>query len=612
MSTVANRRLLALQTEILEAVATGVPVAEVAAMLCGRVEALAPHAVCTLVGVDEGGRLRPIAAPSLPAAYSEALDGLPIGPRTGSCGTAAYLGRAVETRDIASDPLWTEFSGLALPLGLRACWSSPIRARDGRVIATFAFYYRTRRGPGLVERQVVDTCVHLCAIAIAHSAAQRRNHELAHFDQLTGLPNRWQFNAMLAARLARPLQRFGLLLVDIDHLKAINDSMGHLVGDRVIREVADRIRTALPAIPCRLAGDEFALLIDDCGDHGQLDAAAATVLAAIHCPFACEGNVLVPQVTAGGVVAGIDGTDAETLCQNADFALHHAKETRRGGHVAFEPDLRTSIMRRIGAIRDVDRALADGGIEVHYQPLVRLDTGRIVGLEALSRMRLADGRLMAAGQFHAAFSDHNVAHRLTDRVLAQVAADIRGWLDRGIAFEHVGVNLSPADFRRGDLEARLEAAFGSAGVPLGHLVLEVTETVLMGGPGNDFGRAVTHLRERGMLVALDDFGTGYASLTHLLSFPVDIIKIDKSFVDRLLVDQPSAAIVEAIIELGRKLDMQIVAEGIEEPEQRRRLEELGCRLGQGFLFARAVDAAAATALLEDGVLPPRSPNSTSG
>uniref|UniRef100_UPI0035B4B933 EAL domain-containing protein n=1 Tax=Stella sp. TaxID=2912054 RepID=UPI0035B4B933 len=295
---------------------------------------------------------------------------------------------------------------------------------------------------------------------------------------------------------------------------------------------------------------------------------------------------------------------AETLSQNADFALHHAKEVRRGGHVAFEPGLRTSITRRMGAIRDVDGALAEGRILVHYQPLVRLATGRIIGLEALARMRLPDGRVVPAGQFHAAFTDHGIAHRLTDRMMAQVAADIRAWIDRGIDARHVGINLTSADFRRGDLQPRLEAAFGEAGVPLRHLVLEVTESVLMGEAGDDFGPAVRRLRERGVLVALDDFGTGYASLTHLLSFPVDIIKIDKSFVDRLLVDRPSAAIVEAMIDLARKLDMRLVAEGIEEPAQRRRLEELGCTIGQGFLFARPVPAATATRLLEGGVLPP--------
>lgn len=609
MGSVTKQRMLALQTEILEAVATGMSVEAVSALLCRRIEALAPTAICTIVGIDHERRLRPIAAPSLPGSYSAALDGIPIGPSAGSCGTAAHLGRPVEVRDIAADPLWRDYADLALPIGLRACWSSPIFARDGRVIATFAFYYRSRRGPGVVERQMVATCVHLCAIAIAHGEAQRRNHELAHFDQLTGLPNRWQFQAMLADRLAAA-DAFGLLLVDLDRLKAINDTMGHVIGDQVIREVAARIRRAAPAaVTCRLAGDEFALLVDGCRDHAALQEVAASVLHEMRQPFVCDGNALIPQVTVGGVVRGADGTDPETLCQNADFALHHAKEIRRGGHVAFEPGLRTSIMRRMGAVREVDQALAEDRILVHYQPQVRLDSGGIVGLEALARMRLADGRVLPAMQFFPAFADHAVAHRLTDRMLAHVAADMRAWLDRGIDFQNVGVNVSTADFRRGDLGQRLEAAFEAAGVPLHHLVLEVTETVLMGDPGDAFGPAVRALRDRGIQVALDDFGTGYASLTHLLSFPVDIIKIDRSFVERLIHDRPSAVIVEAMIELGRKLDMRIVAEGIEEPEQRRRLAELGCRLGQGFLFARPVDAAAVTRLLEAGELPP--PDGTS-
>ncbi|WP_374446863.1 diguanylate cyclase domain-containing protein, partial [Stella sp.] len=322
-----SRGLLALQTEILEAVATGTPLQEVAALLCRRAEAMAPSAICTIVGIDEHGRLDPIAAPSLPDAYSEAIAGVPVGPRSGSCGTAAFLGRPVEVRDIETDPLWTDYAAIGLAIGLRACWSSPIFARDGRVVATFAFYYRTRRGPGVIERRIVDTCVHLCAIALAHAEAQRRNYALAHFDQLTGLPNRRRFNAVLDARLAAADPSFGLLLVDIDHLKAINDTMGHVVGDAVIQEVARRIRDAAPdALAFRLAGDEFALLVEPCPDHAALAAVSTAVLAAARAPFACEGGVLVPQVTAGGVVRGVDGTEAETLSQNADFALHHAKE----------------------------------------------------------------------------------------------------------------------------------------------------------------------------------------------------------------------------------------------------------------------------------------------
>jgi EAL domain-containing protein (putative c-di-GMP-specific phosphodiesterase class I) len=259
--------------------------------------------------------------------------------------------------------------------------------------------------------------------------------------------------------------------------------------------------------------------------------------------------------------------------------------------------LRTSIGRRAAAIKELDRALNDNRIFAYYQPIFHLEANKVTGLEALARMRTVDGKIVTAGEFRAAFSDSNVACRTTDRIIAQVARDLRSWLDAGIFVPHVGVNLSTADFQRDDLERRLSEHFDRAGVPLRHLLLEVTETVLMGDPNDNAVRAIERLRKRGMVVALDDFGTGYASLTHLLTFPVDIIKIDKSFIDRLLSDRDSQFIVEALIDLSRKLGLRIVAEGIETEMQAARLRTLGSDAGQGYYFSRPIDVAGITQLL---------------
>jgi len=589
--------LHALQTEILEALVMGEHFESISVLLCKRAEELAPGVHCSILAVTRDGRMKPVAAPSLPQHYSDALEGLMIGPVAGSCGTAAYHGEPIEVHDISIDPLWAPYKNLALPLGLMACWSSPIKTRDGRVVATFAFYYRTKRGPTALERSIVQTCVHLCAIAIEHDEAQKRNHDLAYYDQLTGLPNRRRFDEMMSARVESKTSSFGLLVVDIDNLKIVNDTMGHVVGDSLIQEVARRFKEIVPATSCRLGGDEFAVLMDGCTDHVALGALAESIARAMKMPFECSGNTIIPQVTIGGVVYGVDGTNADVLRQNADFALYHAKEMNRGGYVPFEQGLRTSISLRMSTIREVDKALSAQRIVAYYQPIVQIDTREIVGLEALARIRREDGSIVSAGEFQAAFSDPNVAFRLTDQMLKQVAKDTRAWLDEGIPIQHVGLNLSTVDFHRADLETRLSEAFESARVPLKHLLLEVTETVLMDGHDNKAAHAIERLRRKGMLVALDDFGTGFASLTHLLNFPVDIIKIDKSFIDRLLLDRSSKLIVESLIDLARKLDMRIVAEGIESEAQAARLHELGCDVGQGYYFARPADAVAMARLL---------------
>ena len=589
--------LLRLQTEVLEAVARGESLVAIADLLCRRAEALAPGAICSILTVDSQGLLHPLAAPSLPLAYSSALEGIAIGPQTGSCGTAAFRNEAIMVTDIDSDPLWAAYRGLTQPLGLRACWSSPIRNGDGHVVATFAFYYRTCRGPDSMERNIVQTCVHLCAIAIDHEQVRQRNYRLAYFDALTGLPNRGHFNELLVRHIGMD-EPFGLLLVDIDHLKVVNDTVGHVFGDLLIQTVAERISGAHSSLTaCRLGGDEFAVLVDDCASDAGLKDAAARMLAAVRGLVQAGEHTIDPHVTIGGALYGPDGMDGASLSQNADFALYHAKEIRRGGYVRFTPGMRTSMLERASTVRSVDSGLAEKRILPHYQPIVRLDTAEIVGLEALARMRMPDGRIASAGEFQAALADPRIAWQLTGQMLAQVASDIRTWLDRGIDFQHVGINVTTGDFQRGDLEHRIVDTFERAGVPLKHIILEVNESVFMAGGDHMVPKAVGALRQRGLLVALDDFGTGFASLTHLLSFPVDVIKIDKSFIDRIGTDPASDVIVGSIIDIARKLNMKLVAEGIESAGQVRALSDLGCVLGQGYLFSRPCSFDDTTGLL---------------
>ncbi len=591
-------RLQSLQNATLEAIARGEALAAIMTALCERVEVLAPGVVCSVVTIDDEFRLRPLAAPSLPRTYGEAVNGTPIGPRVGSCGTAIYRKSPVEVTDIAGDPHWEGYRELVLPLGLRACWSSPIAARDGRIVGSFAFYYREPRGATAFERRIVETCVHLCAIAIEHEEVNARNHRLAYFDTLTGLPNRARFNEAIGQATGRTRTGFGLLLIDIDHLKAVNDTMGHAVGDRLIEAVGLRLASAAPdGTAFRIGGDEFAVLLPDCDKAGQLRGVAGTVLAAMQTPIDCDGTSIVPSVTIGGAIAGEDGHDSVTLRQNADFALYHAKETRRGGYVRFKGGLRTSMTRRIQTIRTVDDALSAGQLIPYYQPIIWLDSGQIRAMEALARLRLDDGRVVAAGEFQEALLDPRLAHRISSQMLPAIAADMAQWQREGLPIRHVGLNVTSADFQKGDLLQRIVRTFERAQLPLEHLVIEITEQVIMGGRRDGVARTMTALRERGIQVSLDDFGTGFASLTHLLDFPVDAIKIDKSFVGGIESSARSGAIVEALIGVASRLGLRIVAEGIENEGQARRLATMGCRLGQGYHYSRPMPVEAVPAFV---------------
>ncbi len=594
MELQAQLKLSAFQGMILEAVATGRDFDSVADLLCREAERLSDGAICTIVRIDAEGLIRPVSSPSLPQSYADALNGIPIGPEAGSCGTAAYFGEPVQTTDIDTDPKWQPYLGLAQPLGLKACWSSPIKTRDGGVVATFAFYFRTKRGATRIEREVVQRAVHLCAIAYEHTEINARNEFLAYRDQLTELGNRRSFDIVLA-RHAAAGKPFGLLLVDIDNLKIVNDSLGHACGDVLIKAVAAKLRDLCEdSCAFRMGGDEFAVITARAGSAGKLKAMAQRILETATAPVEAQGSVLVPGVTIGGVLAGVDGTDPEELRQNADVALYHAKETSRGDFLRFDPMHKTAIIRRLDQSRDLMEALDEDRIVPYFQPIVRLETGRICGVEALARIRGRDGRIIEASEFQLAFSDSRNASRLTARMMELVADAFQAWQAEDLPIEHVALNLSMADFQTGDLDERLADAFGRRGIALRHLNLEVTESVLM---ETHIVRPIDNLRRLGVTVALDDFGTGFASLTHLVHFPVDAIKIDRSFVERFLTDGPSAAIVEALTDIGRKVGLHIVAEGIETIEQASRLKTLGCQFGQGHLFARPLNAAAITELL---------------
>lgn len=579
--------LLRLQNEVLESVAAGMPLAAVTKLLCRRVEALVPGVLVSILAVDPGGRLQHLAGPSLPVEFETAYNGLAIGPAVGSCGTAAFLRCEVSVVDIATDPLWEGFRDVVLPHGIVSCWSTPIIARDERVVGTFAFYSRERRGSDERQRRIIRACVHLCAIAIEHDQVSSRNYRLAYFDTLTGLPNRSRFMEAVRDRAGRPGARAGLLLFDIDGLKSINDTIGHDVGDALIGEVARRLHAGLPqGAAFRCGGDEFAVLADDCGTHRQLVAAARQVLSLFAAPLDLDGRQVPLHVTIGGVLFGEDGGDADALCQNADLALERAKRSHRGGFLRYKEEFRQASRLRAQAVETVAAALREGRIVPYFQPIVDLSTGAVTGAEALARMVGPDGAIVSAQDFRLALSDARIARELTGLMFSESAAALRDWLDRGLPPIRLAINLSTDDIERGDLEARVLRIFGRHKIPLEFLVLEITEKAMMDFDDSVVGGTVAALRDRGVCFALDDFGTGFASLTHLVDFPVAIIKSDKSFVQAMLQHRASAVIVETMVAIGERLGMQVVAEGIETEAQAERLRAAGCPLGQGYLFGR--------------------------
>ncbi|RYE07300.1 MAG: EAL domain-containing protein [Hyphomicrobiales bacterium] len=581
-----SRQIQTLQRDVLEAVAQDMPLAGIMNMICERAERMFPEIACSILGVDEQKKLRPLAAPSLPPHFSAAIDGIDIGPKAGSCGTCAWRGEAVTVVDIETDPLWDDFKGLPLPLGLVACWSSPIKLKDGRVAGTFAFYFREKRGPGMWHEQVVEACVQLCMLAFERHEATARIARLAYYDGLTGLPNRTKLREEMEARFDNAESpKAALLFIDIDHFKDVNDTLGHSVGDSFLKELARRIESVIWDIDIisRHGGDEFVIVLDG-ADEPRASRVAEALLAAIAEPVRVDGVTLPASASIGISLCPKDGTDSATLLRHADMAMYRAKGDGRSTYRFFSAEMNSQAQDRLllGALlRD---AVGNGQIRLAYQPQVDTRTGGVAGVEALARWTHPALGAVPPSRFIPLAEDVGLIETIGAFCIEEACRQLRHWDDTGYAVPHLAVNVSAIQFRNPNLPGIVAAALALNRLGTDRLTLEVTESVMMDALPTAAANAAA-LREMGITISMDDFGTGYSSLSHLARLPVSELKIDRSFMSDLEESEAVQAMVTAVIRIGETLKMRVVAEGVETVAQRRFLEALGCDVLQGYLFA---------------------------
>jgi diguanylate cyclase (GGDEF)-like protein/PAS domain S-box-containing protein len=414
-------------------------------------------------------------------------------------------------------------------------------------------------------------------------------------DPLTGLPNRRSFQAHLQAATFRAMRsgsNVGLLLLDLDHFKHINDTLGHAAGDHLLKTFAERVRgSARPTdFVARLGGDEFAIVLENVSGEEDLLAVGARIGERLRKPTRFDGRLMSGTVTIGGAVFPEDAGNAHELFKNADTALYALKAAGRGGTKMFHNHMRESAQQISSQLSLARVALSEKSIVPFYQPKIRLFDGRLDGFEALLRWRHPRLGIQYPETVAEAFKDYQLASALGELMQAAVVDDIKGWIAAGIDFGRISINAAPAEFLRDDYAERLLALLEREQVPPSLIEIEVTEHVFLDRGSDYVGRALAELTRAGVRVALDDFGTGYSSLSHLRDFPVDVVKIDRSFIERMLADAEIAAIVAAVINLARSLSLEVVAEGIEREDQRLFLREQGCTLGQGYLFGAAIEA----------------------
>jgi diguanylate cyclase (GGDEF)-like protein len=464
------------------------------------------------------------------------------------------------------------------------------RRRDGSLIDVEVF-------SGPIPFEGVSATLTACVDVTEQRRAERRIVHMAHHDALTGLPNRVLFHQRLAEAAASGTG-LGLLMLDLDHFKLVNDTLGHPAGDALLREVAERLRACLGpgGLVARLGGDEFAIL----GEAGRdaLLALADRIIAALGRPFALEGQDVAIGVSIGIALAPEHGDDPDGLLRKADTALYAAKADGRRTRRLFEPAMDAALQGRRALERDLRAAIAAEALEVHYQPLLATGSLAVTGCEALARWRHPERGFVSPGEFIPVAEETGLIAPLGEWVLHQACREAAGWPGA----VRVAVNLSPAQFRTPDLVGTVARALSESGLDPARLELEITEQVLLAETKANL--AVLHrLRALGVRIAIDDFGTGYASLSYLQAFPFDKIKIDRSFTAALGREAAAVAIVQAVIGLGASLGITTLAEGVETEGQLASLRRSGCGEVQGFLFSRPVPAAEIRRLVAAAAMP---------
>jgi diguanylate cyclase (GGDEF)-like protein len=431
-------------------------------------------------------------------------------------------------------------------------------------------------------------------------AEEQLRHQAFH-DALTGLPNR----LLLHDRLERSVEsarRDGLelavLLMDLDRFKDVNDSLGHSMGDKLLKMVAERLNAVVRRrdTVARLGGDEFVVVMDGPTSPEAVASVAGHILDTFAAPFVLEGHSLHMGLSIGLALFPDHGATPEDLLKNADLAMYRAKERGRNTFDFFTNELNDQVVRRLLVATGLRRALASGGIEVHYQPKVLEPGDRITGAEALVRWRREDGSLVPPDEFISVAEDTGLIMPLSDIVLRQACLQTLAWRKAGYEHFTTAVNLSPRQFLHPDLGARIRAIVEETGLPASALEFEITETTLMNSLPETL-KALEDLTSMGAAIVLDDFGKEYSSLGYIKKLPIEAIKIDRSFVSDLPDDEDDAAIVQTILTMARSLELRVVAEGVETAGQLWFLTNLGCREFQGYYFSRPLPAEELTALL---------------
>jgi diguanylate cyclase (GGDEF)-like protein len=451
------------------------------------------------------------------------------------------------------------------------------------------------REPTAAETRLVDLATHIAGIAIERKRAEDRIHFMANHDALTGLPNRTLLKDRLtqAVLYAKRYDRWAtVVFIDLDNFKIVNDSLGHNVGDELLKIVAERMVACIRATDTvvRLGGDEFVILLfDQPKSADMISATLQKVRTSIAEPIRVDGHDIAVTCSIGLANYPNDGTDADALLANADAAMYRAKEIGRDNFQFYTPELNTKVHEKFLLQKELRNAILRSEFVIHYQPQVDLRTGRIFAVEALIRWQHPTLGMVAPMKFIPMAEETGLIVPIGDWVLLAACRQNKAWQEAGLPPMRICVNVSARQFKEKNWVSRVAGALRESGLAAKYLELELTESLIM----QDVAQAVATMRELqilGVQLSVDDFGTGYSSLAALKNFPVARLKIDKSFISDILTNENDRAVASAVISLGQKLNLRVIAEGVETEDQVTFLRENNCDEMQGYHFSKPIPA----------------------
>ncbi len=599
--------LLAAEKEVLELVVCGSPLRVALRVLARHVEVLSGQMFCAILFHENTEESRPICAtgPSLP---NNLFDGLV------EHGEAALLPVLADVRerekrqthglsdefsgvieDVAVNPAWEAYRGLVATLGIEACFAVSVRSAAGNLLGLIVAHYRSASDQTPHDRELSWVAAHLTSIAIERRHSENRLRLLAHYDALTLLPNRDLFRDRLTQALAhaeRHDRLVAVMFLDLDRFKTVNDTLGHDAGDRLLREISARLRRCVREedTVARLGGDEFTVILEQINRADDAAVVANKIVEALAPAVQLNGHEAFVTPSIGITIFPSDGPSAEKLLKNADTAMYRAKEEGGNGFRFFTPEMNALAAGRLELESGLRRALERDEFVVYYQPKLDLASQRIIGAEALLRWNHPERGLVPPGEFIPILEETGLIEQVGLWILRTVCLQMRAWQDAGLPPLTVAVNLSARQLQRNNLSVAIGEILDEAGLPPQLLELEVTESMLMYDPKRATDM-LGQIRAKGVVhIDVDDFGTGYSSLSYLKRFPIDAVKLDKSFVDGLPHEDDDVAISRAVIALAHSLKLTVIAEGVETEEQLGFLHRNGCNVIQGFIVSRALPA----------------------